>query len=97
MSYQGKKFRRLPSWHGQLTADCIQGTARDLLVHAMKTCERENLNTIFTVHDEIVLEEPDRPGLSMMLKDIMEDIPAWARERKFLISAETASMTRYRK
>lgn len=97
MSYQGKKFRRLPSWHGQLTADCIQGTARDLLIHAMKSCESEGLNTVFTVHDEIVLEEPERDGLDVMLKQIMEDIPPWARERKYLISAETDVMRRYRK
>lgn len=97
MSYQGKKFRRLPSWHGQLTADCIQGSARDLLVHAAKACDREGLSIIFSAHDELVLEEPDKPGLAVMLKQIMEDIPAWARERKFLISAETATMERYRK
>lgn len=97
MSYQGKKFRRRAAWHGQVTADCIQGTARDLLIHAVKSCEREGLNTVFTVHDEIVLEEPDRPGLDVMLKQIMEDIPPWARERKYLISAETATMGRYQK
>lgn len=97
MSYQGKKFRRLPAWHGMLTADCIQGTARDLIVHALKTCEREGLHTIFTAHDEIVLEEPDKPGLAVMLKQIMEDIPDWANERKFLISAETETMRRYKK
>lgn len=97
MSYQGKKFRRTASWHGQLTADCIQGTARDLLIHAMKSCEREGLNTVFTVHDEIVLEEPERDGLDAVLKQIMEDIPSWARERKYLVSAETETMYRYRK
>ena len=97
MSYQGKKFRRLPSWHGQLTADCIQGSARDLLIHAAKTCDREGLSIIFSVHDELVLEEPDKPGLALQLKQIMEDIPDWARERNLLISSETDTMYRYRK
>ena len=97
MSYQGKKFRRHLAWHGLLTADCIQGLSRDLIVHAIKTCEKEGLSTIFSAHDEIVLEEPDRPGLALTLKQIMEDIPAWARERKFLVTAETDSMYRYRK
>ncbi len=97
LSYQGKKFRRHAAWHGQVTADCIQGTARDLLMHAVKSCEREGLNTVFTVHDEIVLEEPERDGLDVMLKQIMEDIAGWARERRYLISAETSTMLRYQK
>lgn len=97
MSYQGKKFRRHHAWHGLITADCIQGLSRDLIVHAIKTCERQGLHTIFSAHDEIVLEEPERDGLPEMLKDIMQDIPAWARERKFLVTAETDQMYRYRK
>lgn len=97
MSYQGKKFRRLPAWHGLVTADCIQGTARDLIVHSLKRCEKENVPVIFTAHDEIVSEQKDRPGLAVMLKQIMEDIPSWAKERRFLISAETNTLMRYAK
>lgn len=97
MSYQGKKFRRHLAWHGLVTADCIQGLSRDLIVNAIKICEREGLHTIFSAHDEIVLEEPDRPGLAEMLKQIMEDIPVWACERKLLVSAACDTMYRYRK
>ena len=52
---------------------------------------------IFTAHDEIVAETEDRPGLAVMLKQIMEAIPPWAHERKFLITAECDTMMRYRK
>jgi len=97
MSYQGKKTRRHMAWHGGVTADCVQGTSRDLIAHAIKTCETERLPVIFTAHDEIVAETEEREGLAQMLKEIMEDIPAWAHERRFLISAETTTMMRYGK
>jgi DNA polymerase len=98
MSYQGKKFRRHAAWHGMITADCIQGLSRDLTVHAIKTCERENMPVIFSAHDEVVCELPENyPDAAVKLKQIMEDIPAWARERRFLITAETETMVRYKK
>ena len=97
MSYQGKKFRRHQGWHGQLTADCIQGTSRDLLIGAMKRAEKAGLNTIFKVHDELVFEEYDRPDLITSVKQIMEDIEPWALQRKFRVKAEVEKMIRYRK
>lgn len=97
MSYQGKKFRRLLCWHGMLTADCIQGSARDLMVGAMKRAESAGLYTIFKVHDELVFEEPYRPDLAVTVKQIMEDIEPWALERRFRVKAEVETMHRYRK
>ena len=97
MSYQGKKFRRHLAWHGMITADCIQGSARDLIMGAMKRAESAGLNTIFKVHDELVFEEVDRPDLVTTVKQIMEDIEPWARERKFRVAANVESMLRYRK
>ena len=97
MSYQGKKFRRHLAWHGMLTADCIQGSARDLMVEAMKRAEAAGLYTIFKVHDELVFEEFDRPDLVETVKQVMEDIEPWARERKFRVKAEVAKMLRYTK
>jgi hypothetical protein len=43
MSYQGKKFRRHLAWHGMITADCIQGLSRDLIMGAMKRAEAAGL------------------------------------------------------
>lgn len=97
MSYQGKRFRRHMAWHGLVTADCIQGSARDLMVEAMKRAERADLNTIFKVHDELVFEEKDRPDLAATVKQIMEDIEPWAIERKFRVTANVETMTRYKK
>jgi DNA polymerase bacteriophage-type len=97
MSYQGKKFRRHQAWHGMLTADCIQGLSRDLIMGAMKRAEAAGLFTIFKVHDELVFEEDDRPDLVTVVKQIMEDIEPWAIERKLKIKAEVDKMLRYRK
>lgn len=97
MSYQGKKFRRHLAWHGMLTADCIQGLSRDLIMGAMKRAEAAGLNTIFKVHDELVFEEFDRPDLVTTVKQIMEDIEPWAHQRRLKVKAEVESMARYRK
>jgi hypothetical protein len=97
MSYQGKKFRRHAAWHGMLTADCIQGLSRDLIMGAMKRAESVGLFTIFKVHDELVFEEFDRPDLVTTVKQIMEDADRWAIERRLRIKAEVDSMLRYRK
>lgn len=97
MSYQGKKSRRHLAWHGMITADCIQGSARELIMGAMKRAEAAGLNTIFKVHDELVFEEKDRPDLIETVRQVMEDIEPWARERKFRVAANVESMLRYRK
>lgn len=97
MSYQGKKFRRHMAWHGMITADCIQGSARDLMVGAMKRAEAAGLTTIFKVHDELVFEEFDRPDIVQVVQQIMEDVEPWALERRFRVRAEVEKMERYRK
>jgi DNA polymerase len=97
MSYQGKKFRRHQAWHGMITADCIQGLSRDLIMSAMKKAEAAGLTTIFKVHDELVFEEFDRPDLVTTVKQIMEDADPWVIERRLRIKAEVDKMLRYRK
>jgi len=97
MSYQGKRFRRHMAWHGMVTADCIQGSARELVMGAMKRAEGAGLNTIFKVHDELVFEEKDSPDLIATVKQIMEDIEPWALQYKFRVTANVETMLRYRK
>jgi DNA polymerase len=97
MSYQGKKFRRHFAWHGMITADCIQGSARCMLISAMKKAEAAGLYTIFKVHDELVFELDDRPDITTIVKQIMEDVDPWVIERKFKVKAEVEKMLRYRK
>jgi DNA polymerase len=97
MSYQGKKFRRIFAWHGMITADCIQGSARDMIMSAMKKAEAYGLFTIFKVHDELVFEMDDTADAAIVVKQIMEDVDPWVIERKFKVKAEVEKMLRYRK
>lgn len=97
MSYQGKKFRRHQAWHGQVTADAIQGLSRDLMTDAMKRAEHENYFTIFKVHDELVFEETDRPDLVQAVKQIMEFEPDWAIACRLRIKATVDKFYRYQK
>jgi len=97
MSYQGKKFRRHLAWHGMVTADCVQGSARDLMTGALKRAEAAGFYTIFKVHDELVFEEKDRSDLCTVIRQLMEDVEPWAIERRFRVKAEVESMQRYRK
>lgn len=100
LSYQGKKTRRNFMWYGQLMNNLVQGSAADLIRNALLTCERERLPVVFTAHDEIVVERTDTgdwDAMALHLKQIMEDIPDWARARRFNVKAETDVMVRYRK
>lgn len=97
MSYQGKKFRRHVAWHGQVTADAIQGLSRCLMVAAMKRLEKNGYFTVFKVHDELVCEEPDRPDLTEAVKQIMEYRDEWAIEHKLLVKASVDKFYRYQK
>lgn len=97
VAYQGKKTRRNFMWYGQLMNNLVQGSARDLVVNAIFICEANNLPVVFTAHDEIVAEVADRPNLALELRQIMEDRPAWAIERRFNVKSECSTMTRYQK
>ncbi|WP_372732946.1 DNA polymerase [Novosphingobium sp.] len=97
MSYQGKRFRRHMAWHGMITADAIQGSARQLIMSALKRSVKAGLTPIFKVHDELVFEEYDRPDLIQTVKQVMEDIDPWAVALRFKVKAEVESMKRYRK
>ena len=87
------------AYGGLLTENVIQALARDLLVTAMFKCEKEGLPVVLTVHDEIILEtEESRLGpKGLVLKQIMEDSPPWAKMIQAPISAETWVGERYRK
>jgi len=95
-SKQGKIIRT-KGYGGLLTENVVQGLARDLLVHAMFGCEKENLPIVLTVHDEIIVEAIDRPGNTKLLEELMCDLPSWAKELGIPIAAECWSGPRYRK
>ena len=94
-----KKGRMMPvnAYGGLLTENVVQALARDIMVHAMHGCERENLPIVLTVHDEIIGEPLARDASATMLQQIMEDRPPWAIEMGCPIEAECWIGQRYRK
>lgn len=93
------QWRTIDAYGGLLTENVVQGTARDLMVHAMFSCEREGFPVILTVHDEIVTEpeKGDHKKAAVALEQIMCDIPAWARAMQIPVAAEAWSGERYKK
>lgn len=85
------------AYGGILTENVVQALARDLLVHAMFSCERENMPVVLTVHDEIVVETLAKDAKFDTLKQIMEDSPPWARHLQIPVATEGWVGERYRK
>lgn len=56
-----KTWTRLRTYGGKLTENVVQAIARDILGCILLRADREGLNTVFHVHDEIVVEAaPDQ-------------------------------------
>lgn len=99
-TYQAKKqgkWLTIDAFGGLLTENLASGLARDLLVSAMFKCEKAGLPIVLTVHDEIVSDAEPRVDNAKVMRQIMEDIPQWARDMKIPVEAETWAADRYRK
>lgn len=91
------QWKRVSAYGGLLTENVVQALARDLLVNAMFTCEKNNCPVVLTVHDEIV-SEVDKPRAdAKMLEQMMTDRPSWAIGLQIPVGAETWTGDRYRK
>lgn len=90
-------WQRISGYGGLITENVVQALARDLLVHAMFICERENMPIVLTVHDEIVCEVDAGQADETMLKQIMEDRPQWAIDMQVPVASECWAGDRYRK
>lgn len=91
------KWLTVDVFGGLLTENLASALARDLLVAAMFKCEKSGLPIVLTVHDEIVADAEKRVDNAKVLKQIMEDIPQWARDMEIPVEAETWQGDRYRK
>ena len=91
---RGGKIRKM--WHGLLTENMTQGTARDVLTDMVLAIERE-MPVVLHVHDEVLAEVPiDRgeEGLAHV-KEIMSTSPEWAPNLP--VTCEAKLMDRYEK
>jgi DNA polymerase bacteriophage-type len=72
-----KKWVRIATWYGVIVENIVQAVARDLLAGSLVRLEREKLNTVLHIHDEVVLEEDDGSAEGRFAA-AMEHLPDWA-------------------
>ncbi len=91
---RGGKIRKL--WHGLLTENCTQGTARDALADMILDIEK-SMPVILHVHDEVLTEVPsDRAEEALeQVKRVMSTSPEWAPQLP--VACEAKLMERYEK
>lgn len=92
-----KKWERCHTYGGSLAENVTQAVARDLLAEAIVRLEGRGFQTIFHVHDEVVVEIDAHAPVSMLgnVERIMAATPTWAAGLP--IAVEGWRARRYRK
>ena len=92
-----KEWPRARLWKGLACENITQATANDLLRHSLRELDRQGLHTVLHVHDEIVIECPDKAGeaVAETLDSVMCTAPDWAK--KFPLKTGIKIMSRYGK
>jgi DNA polymerase len=84
VSYMGvnnytKKWERLTTYGGKLSADATQATAREIMAENLPHIEDCGYLPILLVHDEVVTETPDSENYNANeLNLLLADQPKWA-------------------
>jgi len=82
----------ISGYGGKFVENVTQAVARDVMAVAMLRLEAEGIKTIFTVHDEIVVDA----GVDVSrFRDILLKVPKWAEGLP--IEADIFTTERYRK
>lgn len=71
------KWESIATFGGKLTENIIQAIARDCLAETLLQLEAAGYNTVFHVHDEVIIESPEAAQLQPVL-DIMARPISWA-------------------
>lgn len=66
------------TWGGKLVENIVQAVARDLLADAIRSIEDEGLETVFHVHDEVIIEANYGKLPLARLNKLMSHNPTWA-------------------
>jgi DNA polymerase len=77
-------------WYGKLAENIVSATARDLLVAGLRRIEAAGFETIFHVHDELVVEVDEHAAALDAFKDLMTVLPDWADGLPIAAKAWTA-------
>lgn len=95
MTFKAGKWFRRDAYGGLLTENVVQGMARDQLVHGIKTCEKEGVPVVLTVHDEAIAEDVE--AKFKLFEDCMKSTPPWVQEYKIPVAIEGMMTRRYKK
>lgn len=73
----GRGWIRMPTYGGSLAENVIQGTAFDVMAHAVPRLEAAGYPIVLRVHDELAAEVPEGAGSIEEFEKIMADLPDW--------------------
>lgn len=85
ISYMGlnqytNKWERIRTYGGKLAENATQAVARDCLAYDIVEAEKEGIEVLLTVHDELITEAPEAQGNAQLsrLLALMSQTPPWA-------------------
>ena len=73
-----RKWERTETWGGKLVENIVQAVARDCLAVALIRLDDAGFQTLFTVHDEVIVEEPQGRRTWQDVAEIMGQPIEWA-------------------
>lgn len=73
-----RKWEKTETWGGRLVENVVQAFARDCLAVAMTRLAEEGFDIVFSVHDEIIAEEPIGGRTWQDMADVMSRPIDWA-------------------
>jgi DNA polymerase len=79
---KGSQARREAFWGGKLYENECQALARDVFCHGLLAVARAGIKVLFTVHDELVAEIPERESEKQLARiiELMTTPPQWAKD-----------------
>ena len=84
----------IDSYGPKFVENIVQGTARDILCHALKNLRNHGYRTVAHVHDEVIIEAPATSSADAVCT-LMAQSPAWAEG--LLLRADGYTTNYYRK
>ena len=74
---QTKKWEVTSTYGGKMTENIVQAIARDCLAVTLKRIDKKGLQTVFHVHDEVIIDAPMDTTVDSICELMAEPI-SWA-------------------
>ena len=78
VEYTRGKSKKPGAWGGIFFQHAVQAIAGDVLFAAIARLEAASYQTILSIHDEIVVEQPDCQGSLEEFERLIQEVPPWA-------------------